>query len=125
MKYIGRKQSRIVTGSTAVEFQNNLNEALNEIALSGAKAEVQFNMSLGFCAFVLFEETKQVPESLAEQYEVSGDEYHCSECPMFVLSEDKRVKYTTCKRGCRKIGAEHWACEWFYEALERGEVVPV
>ncbi len=125
MKYIHRKQSRIITGSTADEFQTKLNEALNEVATAGYKHEIQFNMALGFCAFIVFEETRQVPETLAEEYELRGDEYRCSECPMFVLSPDKRVKYTTCKRGCRKISANAWACDWFYKALEDGEVTPI
>ena len=125
MKFTYGMQSRIIQASTAEEFQFKLNEALNEISRIGSKPDVRFVTDLGYCAFVLFEQTVQQPETLAEQYEVAGEEYHCSECPLFVLATDKRVKYTTCKKGCRRVSAERWACDWFYEALEKGEVVPV
>ena len=125
MKFTYGTQSRIIQASTAEEFQAKLNEALNEISRIGSKPNVQFNMDLGFCAFVLFDQTVRQAETLAEEYEINNEEYYCSECPMFVLYPDKRVKYTTCKHGVRKVCADHRACEWFYEALEKGEVVPV
>ena len=125
MQFIGRQQSRIIQAASAEEFQKKLNEALNEIALKGAKADVHFNMGLGFCAFVMFSESQKVAETLAEEYEIHDEEYHCEQCPMYKPSEDKRVKYTTCKHGCRRTHADRWACDWFYQALEEGEVVPV
>lgn len=125
MKFVHRKQTVIVQGNSAEEFQTKLNEALNHVAKLGAKHDLQFNMQLGFCAFIVYEESLRVPETLADKYELAGEEYRCSECPMYVLSGDKRVKYTTCKHGVRRCTANDYACDWFYEAIERGEVEPV
>ncbi len=120
MKYINRKQSLIITGSTASDFQDKLNEALAEIAEKGYKHDIQFNMSYGLCAYILYEERKEVPESIADEYELKGMTFKCYECPMFRPSEDKRVKYTTCGHGVRKVGHSDPCCDWFYEQLEGG-----
>lgn len=125
MKIAIRKQTVIVQGNSAEDFQDRLNKALSHIAERGVKYELQFNMQLGFCAFVVYEEKIQVAETLADEYELAGEEYRCSECPMYVLSGDKRVKYTTCKHGVRRCTANDYACDWFYEALEKGEVTPI
>ena len=122
MKYVNRKQSLIITGSTAQEFQEKLNEALNSIASNGRKHEIQFNMNMGLCAYILYDERLEIPESIADEYELKGETYDCGECPMFRPSDDRRVKYTTCAKGYRRRGYCDPCCDWFYEALEGGEI---
>lgn len=122
MKYIKRKQSLIVTGNTADDFQTKLNEALEMVAEKGYKHDLQFNMAYGLCAYIVYEEAATVAETLADKYELKGDIYRCYECPMFRPSKDKRVKYTTCGRWERHISHCTPCCEWFYEALEGGEI---
>ncbi len=125
MKHFNRKQTIIVQGNSAEDFQTKLNEALNQVAEGGRKYDLQFNMQLGFCAFVVYEESIEIPETTADRYELNGEEYRCSECPMYRPSTDKRVKYTVCGHGCRRRSANDYACDWFYEAMERGEVLPI
>lgn len=124
MKYLSLKQTKIVTASTAAEFEDKLNQALAEVAEKGAKHELTFNMNQGFCAYIVYDERIAKPETLAEEYEMRGEGYRCSECPLFKPSPDKRVKYTTCGHGVRRCEANDWACDWFYEQLEKGGLVP-
>lgn len=122
MKYISRKQSLIITGNTAEDFQNKLNKALEDLADKGYKHDLQFNMSYGLCAYIIYEEVYQKAETLADEYELKGETYKCYECPMFRPSKDRRVKYTTCERGVRQTWHSCPCCEWFYEAMEGGEI---
>lgn len=125
MRHITRKQTRIIQGSTAEGFQDELNKALAEIAGKGYKHELQFNNNAGLCAYIIYDERVAVSESLADEYELRGEEFRCYECPMYVLSEDKRIKFTTCKHGCRRVAANDFACEWFYQELEKGGIKPL
>ena len=120
MKYINRKQSLIVTGNTATEFQEKLNTALAEIAEKGYKHDIQFNMAMGLCAYILYEERREVAETIADEYELKGMTFKCYECPMFRPSEDKRVRYTTCAHGVHRTAHNDLCCDWFYEQLEGG-----
>ncbi len=122
MKWVNRKQTKIITGNTAPEFQEKLNEALAEIAGRGYKHELQFNMSFGLCAYIIYDEHYEVAETIADEYELNGDIHHCYECPMFKPSEDKRVKYTTCGNGTKRCAANDCACDWFYEQMEKGGI---
>lgn len=120
MKYVTLKQTKVITASTGPEFQDKLNSALAEVALSGCKYDLQFNNNFGLCAFLVYEERKEIAETVADQYELRGEDYRCSECSYFRPSPDKRVKYTTCAQGERRRYANAHACDWFYEELERG-----
>lgn len=122
MKYVNRKQTLIITGSTAGEFQTNLNNALDDLARKGKKHDLQFNMAYGLCAYIIYEERFEEAESLADEYELKGETYKCYECPFYRPSNDKRVKYTTCAHGERHTYHSMDCCEWFYEELEKGGI---
>lgn len=124
MKFMTLKQAKVIQSATAGGFEDELNAALREVAEKGAKYELQFNNNAGMCAYIVYEERIQVAETLADEYELRGEEYRCSECPLFRPSPDKRVKYTTCGHGVRRCDANQWACEWFYEQLEKGGIIP-
>ena len=124
MKVTTMKQAKIIQAATAGGFQDELNEALREIAERGCKYELRFNDNAGLCAYIVYEERVQVAECLADEYEMRGEEYRCSECPLFRPSADKRVRYTTCGHGVRRCEANDHACDYFYEQMEKGGIVP-
>lgn len=122
MRYATLKQTKIIQGSTADEFQDRLNAALEEVAKDTSKYELLFNNNAGLCAYVVYEVRRQYAETIADEYELKGIKFHCGDCPMYVLAKDKRIVYTTCKhgvRGCKQAGD---ACDWFYEELEKGGI---
>lgn len=125
MKYVNRKQSLIITGSTPIEFQDRLNEALNTVAEKGCKYDLTFNNNMGFCAYLLWDERIEVAETLADEYELKGIKFMCQDCPMFRPSDDRRVKYTTCDHGERMCYHSQDACGWFYEQLEARAITVV
>ena len=125
MRYTQLKQTKVVTGSTADDFQQRLNEALAEVASESRKYELSFNNTMGFCAYIVYDLQRQYAETLSDEYELRGETYKCYECPMFNPSEDRRVKYTTCKNGERHTYYSKPACEWFYEELENGRITPI
>lgn len=122
MKYTCLKQTEVVTGSTAEDFQIKLNRALEEIAKTSSKYELQFNMQMGFCAYIVYDVRREYPETIADEYELKGIKYSCSDCPMFRPSEDRRIKYTTCVHGTHRCAANDDACDWFYEELDKGGI---
>lgn len=122
MKWVNRKQTKIITGNTAFEFQEELNKALADIAGKGYKHELQFNMSYGLCAYIVYDEYYEVAETISDEYELRGERHHCYECPMYLPSEDKRVKYTTCGNGVKRCAASDYACDWLYEQIEKGGI---
>ena len=122
MRYTNLKQTKIITGNTAMDFQEKLNAALEEVARQSARYELTFNTSMGFCAYVVYEVSREYAETVADEYELRGVKYCCNDCPMFRPSEDKRVKYTTCSHGFPRRGANDDACDWFYEELEKGGI---
>ena len=122
MRYATLKQTKIIQGSTADEFQDRLNKALEEVAQNTSKYELLFNNNAGLCAYVVYEVRKEYAETIADEYELKGMKFHCSDCPMYVLAKDKRVLYTTCKRGVRGCKANGDACDWLYEELEKGGI---
>lgn len=124
MKFMTLKQAKVIQSATAGGFEDELNVALREVAEKGAKYELQFNNNAGMCAYIVYEEHIRVPETIADEYELRGEEYRCSECPLYKPSTDKRIKYTTCGHGVRRCAANDFACEWFYEQLEKGGIIP-
>lgn len=122
MRYTSLKQTKIVTAATADDFEMRLNEALEEVAKTSQNYELSFNTSMGFCAYIVYDLRREYPETIADEYELKGIQYACSECPMFRPSGDKRIKYTTCAHGTPRCAANDYACDWFYEQLEKGGI---
>ena len=113
---------RVICGSTATEFQDNLNATMENLAKENAKnVRYEFNHNAGHCCYISYEKMAAIPETLEEKYELRGEKWHCEDCPYYEKSTDKRVKYTHCQVGDKRAYAKCPACERFYEVLERGE----
>lgn len=115
------KQFIILECDSAQEFQDKLNLAMREHA--SKHPEVEFNKNKGHSAYISWREEVTIPENARDEYELKGEKYHCCDCPFFVLSQDRRVKYTTCGCDVHSTYYERPACEEFYEKLKRGEIV--
>lgn len=120
MIYTHKKQFRIVTGSTAAEFQDALNQTMNELAANRDVKNVtyQFNTGAGHCAYIVYDIDAVIPETLADRLELKGIRFYCGDCAYFKLSGDKRIKYTTCGKGKLRRGVDTIVCDEFIEAME-------
>lgn len=122
MKYLTKQQIRVITGTSAEDFQERFNGLMSELSEKRIKPEVQFNMAMGFCAYVTYTENVTIAENLAEEYELKGEVHFCSECPFFNPPEDKRIKNCPCayKGTYRETGrpmktsANEKVCDYFY-----------
>lgn len=123
MRFFNRLQSIIIQGSSAHDFQTKLNRALDQIAAQGVTPEVTFPPAPEFCAYLMFETSGRVPETISEAYEERGLGATCAECPSFRPSLDGRVKYTTCAHGEKNTHRHQAACDWFYTTYRGAEPV--
>ena len=75
MKTIYTPKVRVVTASSGEEFETKLNAVLEELAEKGRKQELTFNLAAGHCAYIRYEETHMVPETIQDEYELRGECY--------------------------------------------------
>lgn len=118
------QQFAIVTGDTAQQLTDRLNEKL--IELSEKKPTVSFE---GMIARISYTEEEDRPESLADEYKAKGIQLSCQDCPFFGPiykadgTIDKRIKYGDCQFA--KYGRafrDSMACETLFEKINSGEV---
>ena len=121
MLYRHGKQVKIITGNGAFDFESKLNAVLSDLNNRGIKYELQLNPSTGFLAYVVFEDNRQIPETIAEEFELGGEKHTCIECPYFVRPTDGRRKYTKCVYG-KLRGRDSACCDEFYEQLADGKI---
>ena len=119
VRFVNKTAVKVIAATTPEEFETKLNKALEEIA--GCKHELVFNLNAGFCAYVTYTMTQQIPETVEDEYELAGIRFYCSDCPNYVRSFDGRVKYTDCKNG-HKCKAGDCACEWLYQKVKSGQI---
>lgn len=122
MMYQGGKRTKIIAASTPDEFEQKLNNELQKLDLSRQKYELQFNHSMGYCAYIVIDQMTQIPETIAEEFELAGERHTCVECPYWVHPTKGNVKYTHCPITAGIHGAKSPCCEQFYEMLFNGEL---
>lgn len=122
MKYAHGKQVRIVSGTTAFDFETKLNAILSDLNEQGIKYELQMNPSTGFLAYIVLDEFRTIPETTKEEFEQGGESHVCLECPFFIRPTDGRRKYTRCPKGQGLAYADRKCCEWFYDELAKGKL---
>lgn len=122
MIYHGGKRTKIIAASTAEEFEKRLNAELSHLDASRVKYELQFNHTMGFCAYIVYENTVQIPETIQDEFELVGERHTCRDCPYWVHPTKGNVKYTRCEITPGIHGATSPCCERFYEMLYNGEI---
>ena len=122
MVYQGGKRTKIIAASTPEEFEKRLNAELEKLDRERRKYELQFNHSMGYCAYLVIDQMTQIPETIAEEFEIAGEKHTCLECPHWVHPTKGNVKYTRCLITPGIHGANSSCCEKFYEMLFNGEI---
>lgn len=115
MRIEKRKGVVAIQATTPEEFNRQINSVLEKYDAP----KVHFITSgdkLG--AYVEYDTTKEVPETLAEKYELAGDERPCTECPYFVRTKDRRFKWHYCIQKQKKVFESQRACDTYYQILE-------
>lgn len=114
------KKFEAVSGKDAFDFEVKLNAALDALNRQGVKYELSFNHNVGFCAYIVWEERMEIPETVRDEYEQVGEKHNCIECPYFVRPTDGRRKNTRCPKIGKLTRADDCCCDLFYEELDKG-----
>lgn len=116
-----RPKVRVVEAATAEEFEKELNAALAEV--TRWKPSLTWNNNREqHCVYIEYTEWVQIPEDVRDEYILKGRRIICGECPWYIRSDDRRIKYMTCAKGEPRCHYTKEACLALYEAVERGEV---
>lgn len=122
MLYQRGKQIKVVSENSAETFMEKLNRELDELNRKGIKYDLQTSPATGFTAFIVYEECKKIPETLADEFELGGEMHKCIECPFFVRSSDGRSKHGRCTQHEGVYRIDTWCCDTFYQKLLDGEI---
>lgn len=105
------KQCACIAETDPHLFQEKINAILSKVS----NPEIVLDRTQPFTCYVFYRIRKDVPESLLELLEMlDGHNHYCEECPHFVRSTDKRVKWHTCGLKGERTRADSRACEEFY-----------
>ena len=118
------QQFAVIRGETAEELTESLNEKLRE--LRGKSPKVEFD---GLTAYIKYSDKVSHPECLADEYELLGAAFACSQCPEFIprKRKDGCPDYRCKKGGCehttyKKTFGESAACDILYDLIREGKV---
>lgn len=114
------KKVKVVSATTAEEFESKINSVLNGLNEKRINYDLQLNPTAGFIAFVTYTETVQVPETLADEYELKGERHKCGECPHFPVITDGRVKWVRCPVTQGLVNKGTNCCDTFYKEVMEG-----
>ena len=124
MKAQSIQQFAIVQSDSAAAFEGELNARIRE--LSDRNPKVKFD---GLTAYISYNETVRLPESLADMYELNGACFHCEDCPEFQAilkedgTEDKRLKYGECQYAeMGRTRKDRAACDMLYKLIRGGRI---
>lgn len=115
-----------VHSDSAADFEEQFNARIDE--LEGFKI-IDRKIEIGggsFDAVLVYEETHNIVDSVADEFHFQGIRYLCRNCPYLDDPHDRRVKHCTCKYA--ELGMTHKdqeACEYFYRQLKAGRVTPL
>lgn len=120
MKYVRQYIQETVAAESPEEFDMKMNSIFAKASGSGKELDVHY-FPEGYSATVRYYIHSEVPECIADEYELKGLGRMCYECPLYSLPKDKRIKYTHCEHGGR-ISADRPACNWYYETYMRQQI---
>lgn len=116
MREIIRKKVKVIQSTNAQDFENRLNEILDEVN----EPQIDFFKECGLCAVITYQERELKAENLADEYNLKGIYYTCADCPHLELNTDKRFKYHNCEyKGLVRL--EQTACNRCYRELHGDE----
>lgn len=125
MKTQTTKQFVVVEAETGQEYQDKVNAYYSNPKYKGVV--VDHRERANFCAYITYEITEQIPETVKDAYELDGVTFTCSDCPFLERKEDGRIRRFKCLAS--EQSGEEWsrressACEYFYEALQSGTLM--
>lgn len=122
MRYCSGEEIKTVSAKSADSFDAELKKVTKELKRKGIQYTIEVAPALGFTAFVHYQESYRLPETLADEFELGGEVHRCIECPFYVRPTDGRVKYTRCEITPGLHNRNSCCCDAFYDKLLKGEI---
>ena len=121
---VTKKTTRIncIVADSAEEFMSKMNNAFEAYDRKGISYTYETDIASGFVAYIFYQQTMDIPETVEEEFRQAGETHTCGECPYFKRPEDKRRKYVRCDIGNCLCCAEGSCCETFYQRLLDGQI---
>ena len=122
------KQIKVISCHDPTEFQELFNEAQRELA--SKHPVVEFNMAMGHCAYITYDEKICVPENAEDEFYQMGLSYKCRNCPKFnwpmtqtgSINRIKKEGDCMLKASTRR---DNPACEYLYKSILTGDLKPI
>ena len=111
-----------IEGANGKDFMAKMNAAFAELDSKGVKYTYQADIASGFIAYIFYEQSVNIPETIKEEFEASGEKHTCIECPHFVRPQDGRRKWMRCEVNRCICRADGMCCDKFYEELFNGSI---
>lgn len=118
MRTIKKKRIRIVEAPSGAECQERLNRVLDELCLY--EPVIERDTTIPFTFYVYYSISEKIAECKADEYELQGIKLYCSDCPQFVLPDDKRLG-CRCGKTHAHTKATDRMCDDGFNELERKE----
>lgn len=115
------KKPYIIEETDAKKFNDLVDEFIESKALQKPEAVVEYADGK-FIAVIYYEKEVVETETVSDEFKLKGITYVCGECPFYVLSKDKRIKYSECEKGHRRCYYDQPACEELYQLIKEGKV---
>ena len=123
MKTIVTPHIRVIEEDDGRMFQTVLNRAFKELSGNeGFRYEVREKQS-GHLAYIFWQETERIPETIKELAHDRGIYLKCGDCPHLVVPKDRRLKWCECPFGA--VYKTDDACDWFYKEVAQGRERPI
>lgn len=130
MKRISIPQIKVVSETNAQAFEESVNEALRKLA--SKKPNVHFNMDMGHCLYIMYEDTEEICENAEDELEKRGITLFCRNCPNFVWDRNKdgTIRRISKRGECHistygTTSQDTRACEYLCKAVLNGELRPI
>lgn len=70
-------QIKVVYSENPIDFQNQFNREME--ILSDCNPHVEFNHTKGFCAYITYDQTFNIPDTIADEYHAEGIYFTCQQ----------------------------------------------
>ena len=124
MKVTKKTKMKVVCSSDPVEFEEQFNKAMEELAEQDPCYELR-EVGGSIWAIITHTVKERIAETVKEEYHMQGEKYYCSQCPLREQVTDGRVKKVPCmyaETGRANLRDE--CCDYFYRMLKQGKVTP-
>lgn len=124
MRLTVKPKIKVIESESGKEFEQAFNSTIEKL---GYTKDYNIEISNGkFFAIIHYNEENYEPETIAEEYELRGEIFHCRDCPELQDDHDARKKRFACKRAEYGITRkDESSCEWFYRQLSQGKLKPI